>query len=907
LSTAEGRVAPYPGRRAPETAAPASTLAASTSFPALFAALWLCAGILLAQRVWLLPAFLLLGTVFALALTLVAARTVLRSTRESTWGVAWAPLACSWFLLGLFLCEVQPMPDMQRTLSSIADSGGAHVIEGEIERTTPVRLTQSTLPFPTVTGQDRQEQSESIDLRIQSVDGTRIAGGVRATIYGPAGQPFPPLHCGDIIESKIAMHLPEHYLDPGVWDSTAWLRGQGIGVIGSLKLSDLDVHPALRRGGFFCWLHSLQQAGSQRLLDFADSTATASRWPAWLRLNREDAGMLSAMILGDRTYLNREVRAGFERTGSFHLLVVSGMHLAIFAGFIFALATLLRLPSAATTAVTIACSFAYALLTGFGDPVRRSFWMVTLFLLARVLFRERNSLNAIGFAALCMLAWDPRAILDASFQMTLLSVVVIAGVVVPVAEHTFSPYLRATRNLELVMLDGTLRPQIAQFRVSLRLIAVHLQPFLGRGARLLPLAVRLTLEVLELMLASCAIELAMSLPMAAYFHRVTALGLPVNVLVVPLIGVALPAALITFGCILISPTLAMAPATVTAGLLHIINGIVQRAGNMRAGDLRIPAPGTLATVAAILLIAFAVWAARNSRFPVCLSMAALALTAACVFYPQPVLYHPGTLEITAIDVGQGDSLLLVSPQGRTLLIDAGGPTGGAGQPSTSNFEIGEDVVSPVLWTRRIRHLDAVELTHAHSDHMGGMPAVLRNFRPKELWVGKNPGVPAYEALLEEAHSLGIQVHAFSAGDSFDFGGAHIEVLSPARDYQPGRAPSNDDSLVLHVAYGHTSVLLEGDAQARSEARMLGEDLRADLLKVGHHGSKTSTIPPFLAAVHPKYAIISVGHRNPYGHPRIEVLDHLQEDQVRTFRTDALGATTFYLDGESVTAHPLAER
>ena len=326
------------------------------------------------------------------------------------------------------------------------------------------------------------------------------------------------------------------------------------------------------------------------------------------------------------------------------------------------------------------------------------------------------------------------------------------------------------------------------------------------------------------MLASCAIELAMSLPMAAYFHRVTALGLPVNVLVVPLIGVALPAALITFGCILISPTLAVAPAAVTAAMLHIINAIVQHAGNMRAGDLRIPAPGSGATVAAILLIAFAVWAARNSRFPVCLSMAALALTAACVLYPQPVLYHPGTLEITAIDVGQGDSLLLVSPQGRTLLIDAGGPTGGAAEASTSNFDIGEDVVSPVLWTRRIRHLDAVELTHAHSDHMGGMPAVLRNFRPKELWVGKNPGIPAYEALLEEAHSLGIQVRAFSAGDSFDFGGAHIEVLSPARDYKPGREPSNDDSLVLHVAYGHTSVLLEGDAQARSERHMLGEDL-----------------------------------------------------------------------------------
>ncbi|HEV2272557.1 MAG TPA: ComEC/Rec2 family competence protein, partial [Acidobacteriaceae bacterium] len=287
-------------------------------------------------------------------------------------------------------------------------------------------------------------------------------------------------------------------------------------------------------------------------------------------------------------------------------------------------------------------------------------------------------------------------------------------------------------------------------------------------------------------------------------------------------------------------------------------------------------------------------------------LAALAASAACVLYPSPLIYHPGKLEITAIDVGQGDSLLLVSPLGKTLLIDAGGPVGGA-QSSLSNFEIGEDVVSPVLWTRNIRHLDAIELTHAHSDHMGGMPAVLRNFRPGGLWVGKNPPIPAYSELIEEAHSLGIPVDTWAAGDTFDFGGAQIEVLSPPRDYQPGLTPSNDDSLVIRVSYGRTSALLEGDAEARSEARMLGEDLHADLLKVGHHGSKTSTVPPFLAAVDPRYAIVSVGHRNPYGHPRMEVLGRLQDGHVRTFRTDAIGAVSFFLDGRSVTAAPLDQR
>ena len=418
--------------------------------------------------------------------------------------------------------------------------------------------------------------------------------------------------------------------------------------------------------------------------------------------------------------------------------------------------------------------------------------------------------------------------------------------------------------------------------------------------------VRLTLRIVELLLVSALIELAMSLPMAIYFHRVTALGLPVNLLVVPLIGLALPSALLTFSTLLLWPSLAIVPAAVTAALLHAISGIVGLFNTMDAGDIRLSSPGSLAIIAGIVLIGAAVWAARNSRFPVLGPVFALAFSAACVFYPRELAYHSGVLEVTAIDVGQGDSLLLVSPQGKTLLIDAGGPIGGT-QGSNANFEIGEDVVSPVLWSRNIRRLDAVALTHAHSDHMGGMTSVLQNFRPRALWVGNNPGIPAYAALLAEAHRLHIPVQSMAAGDRFAFGGSQVEVLAPPAGYAPGLAASNDDSLVLHVAYGKTSVLLEGDAQAASEQHMLAEALHSDLLKVGHHGSKTSTTPRFLAAVEPTYAVVSVAHHNPYGHPKMEILRRLQDDHVRTYRTDALGATSFYLDGSTVTAVPLAAR
>lgn len=274
-----------------------------------------------------------------------------------------------------------------------------------------------------------------------------------------------------------------------------------------------------------------------------------------------------------------------------------------------------------------------------------------------------------------------------------------------------------------------------------------------------------------------------------------------------------------------------------------------------------------------------------------------------LLWPHGMPARAHVLEISALDVGQGDALLVVSPEGKTLMVDCGGPTGGEMTPH-GNFEIGEDVVSPVLWTRGVDRLDAVVLTHAHSDHMGGMFAVLSNFRPRELWVGSNPPTREYEALLLEAARLGIEVRRFHAGDALDYGGMGVRVLAPSAAYQPGATAKNDDSLVLRVAFRNTSALLEGDAEAASEAQMAAlPAIHADLLKVGHHGSKTSTTAVFLKAVSPHYAVVSVGLHNLYHHPRFETLEHLEQARVQTYRTDLDGMTTFYLDGERVSAVP----
>jgi competence protein ComEC len=636
-----------------------------------------------------------------------------------------------------------------------------------------------------------------------------------------------------------------------------------------------------------------------------------SALPVSLRLSEDDAIMLAAMVTGDRTYLSHALRVGFERTGSFHMLVVSGLHLAIVAGLIFWIARKLRVPQMPATLITITASFAYALFTGFATPVQRSLWMVTLYLVGRLVYRERNVLNTIGFASLCLLAASPRSLFDSSLQMTLLAVVSIGGVAAPLLASTVHPYLSATRGLALVALDVKLPPRQAQFRVMLRMFAAALaratQRWVGWGA--FPWTIRFLLRCLEALVVSCIVELAMALPMAVYFHRITVFALPVNILILPLLGVLLPAALLTLIASFVSTTVATIPAVLAAVLLHLGVRLVHTFGSVAAGDFRVPAPLPLQVAIFSVLLGLAVLLARRGnqtgtswqrRF----AWVAMIGAAVVVVMPRPIEHPHDALLVEAIDVGQGDSLLLVTPDGKTMLVDGGGFGGGPRQVP-QDFDIGEEVVSPVLWSRGIRHLDVVALSHAHSDHMGGLPSVLRNFKPDELWVGNNPPIDAYKALMDEAAMLGVRVHPLRARDGAALGDAQIRVLAPLANYEPGAEPSNNDSLVLHVGYRGTSVLLEGDAEDPIEQGMLAEaGLESTLLKVGHHGSVTSTQPEFLARVAPQWAVISCGLHNRYGHPREEVLAELQAAHVRTFSTDIDGATCFELDGKDVRASAL---
>jgi competence protein ComEC len=698
------------------------------------------------------------------------------------------------------------------------------------------------------------------------------------------------LDYGQPVEAAVKIRSPRNFQNPDAFDYVGYLALQHIYWTGSAS-GPAEIRQLPGRCGWrpLGWLYAARTWALERL---------ASLYPN----DQHTSGLLQATLIGETSGVERRWTNDFRVTGTYHALVISGLHISVVALtllFVFRLVALKRVPALCLAAV--AC-WVYALLAGFNAPAVRAAGGFTLFVIASSVFRRTRPLNVMAAIGLLYLAFDPDQLFDPGFQLSFLSIAVIAAFAIPTMERFTHPLRAAVKRFDQVSYDPQLEHRAAQWRVELRQLAETLRLWTGFSQSATRFFVSksalLTVFIAEAIIVTASIQLGLALPMASYFHRLSFTGLSANVIVVPLLLLVVPlgfASIVTgwYPFAWVTKLFLQWAEFITAWHVHFEPA-------WRIAGL--PFWIALAFVASLVLLAVTV---RRTSHPAWISAAlacSLALFGIICWQPWKPEIRPHALEVTAIDVNQGDSLLVVFPDTETMLIDAGGFPGAERMVRKPQLDIGDDVVSPYLWSRRIRHLDYAVLTHGHSDHMGGLAAILDNFRPRALWIGAEPATNQWKAVEQHAAADNIRIVSLDrSAPPMMIGGTRIRVLAPPHGYVAADAPHNNDSLVLEMTYGRRTILLTGDAERPIEDDMIasGELRPVTLLKVGHHGSRTSSSEEFLDEVNPRFALISDGYKNQFHHPHPDVLNRLAEHHTPVFRTDQRGLITFRTDGEKI--------
>jgi competence protein ComEC len=713
---------------------------------------------------------------------------------------------------------------------------------------------------------------------------------------------------GDRVRGWAVWRQPRNYENPGSEDRVARLARRGVFVLGRAKSFQLlEILPGDCAGAADRFANAVRGRVRESFEVFKSESGG------------RDAGgqrhaILASLIIGDYSGLSTETRETFQNTGTFHVLVVSGMHVAWIAGVLFYIFRRLFIPERICWMLSALAVFAYACVVGSQASITRCLWMFIMFSTGRLLFRKADAMNILFTAAFVLLAWNPDWLMETGFQLSFLSVAAIVLTASPVIDGFLKPLFAPLRNCGD---DTRIFTQPGRMHRAGRILRTRCELFAEATAdRIFPRALPgffrffrkaggAAFAIAGMIVITASVQLWIEPLLAYYFNRMSWIGPLANVVIVPLSSLTLAAGIAGAAASLAGVETVIRLAGSFAGLLSSVAETFER---IPGAWQRCPTLSGACVLAGILLFLFWGLFRLRRRWIPCLYTGILLVCAAFGIVPVPEIFRSANkpwpkgasvLKLTFLDVGQGDAIVIRLPNGLVRTLDAGGYYNFQAENERSfGFDIGEAVVSRYLWHEWVSSLDSVALSHTDSDHAGGMPAIMKNFRIKRFDytpMGANP--KTLENLRGVARIRKIPENGMSAGMKENIGQALIETIHPPVD---SRLKSyNENSLVFRLTYNRFSALLVGDLERSGEAEVLrlANDLGSQLLKVGHHGSRAATSDLFLERTRPRWAIISAGRNNPYGHPTPDVLARLEKRAVRTFITMNHGAVTYETDGK----------
>lgn len=719
---------------------------------------------------------------------------------------------------------------------------------------------------------------------------------------------------GAILRSWAVWKVPQNFENPGSTDRAVSLARRGIFLIGRIKSPRL--------------IESISHESSSALTAIANSVRTRlahTLEPIHKDSNGQSAAILASLMIGDHSGLNNKTRTTFQNAGSFHILVVSGLHVAWIAGTFLVLTNLIRIPERLRYLSAAVVILLYAWIVGFQAGITRCLWMFLLYLIGRMLLRNSNPTNILFSAALLLLAARPDRLYESGYQLSFLSVMAIVLTAIPAINVWLKPALKPLSNTgrpDVLFLERGLQHKYGRrLRTCCELYVEEVAEVLPRRAAgflfvIVRLAAAAVLAAGSMILLSIAVQLWIAPLLAFYFNRISWIAPLSNPVLVPIAAIALASGILaslTADIAVCGQALAQFAGYAASLLLDLAEHITRIPGAWQ----RCPTPSAAWIIAGILLLflwTFLKW--KRTWIPSSYMILLLVFTS-CGSTPfvvkglqvmrniipakrtKPWSKDAPVLSLTFLDVGEGDSIVIRFPNNRLWILDAGGLRRTSSRKDDFNsFDTGEAVVSRYLWHKWIGNPDRIILSHTDIDHAGGIPALLNNFKVRRLEYARCIPDAILLNILNTAQNRKVFTNPTYAGVEEKIGDVTVRILHPQA--YPVKRSTNNNSIVLALSFKRFSALLTGDLEKIGESELLSHpgNLRSLLLKVAHHGSRTGTSSAFLDVIQSRWAVISAGRSNPFGHPSPEVLHRLTRYGTHIYQTPNQGAITFATDGIS---------